>query len=219
MTPQDPSVSAETELVDQTGRVLGPRAQTTRQNLLDATTALLEECSLRDLRVADIARRVGTSPATFYQYFKDVEHAVLCLAEQATSSTPSIVEMIRGPWSGEAGRERARGIADAFIDHWDAYRAALRIRNVASDEGDQRFRDVRNKAMTPVLRSFAEQIEVHRGGSLSEGESAIATAVAIGAILERLATYHVEIESFGVDRSQLVETIACIVQRTVSGES
>jgi AcrR family transcriptional regulator len=221
MSSQGPlaKVNEQGELIDQTGRVLGPRAQTTRQNLLDSTTALLEERSLRDLRVADIARKVGTSPATFYQYFKDVEDAVLCLAEQATSAMPAIVEMIKGPWSGEAGLHRARRIAQAFIEHWDAHRAALRIRNMASDEGDQRFREVRNKAMTPVLTNLAEQIEANRKGSLAEGESPVATAAAMGAILERLSAYHSELENIGVGREELVETIARIVHRTVSGES
>ncbi|MBW2294605.1 MAG: TetR/AcrR family transcriptional regulator, partial [Deltaproteobacteria bacterium] len=77
-------------LVDQTGRVLGKRAQGTRQRLLDSTEQLLEAQSLRDLRVIDIARNVGASPATFYQYFKDVEEAVLALAEQASQEMPAV---------------------------------------------------------------------------------------------------------------------------------
>ena len=69
--------------VDQSGRTLGPRALLTRERLLEATEELLGERSLRDLSVVEIARKVGTSPATFYQYFKDAQEATLRLAEQA----------------------------------------------------------------------------------------------------------------------------------------
>lgn len=204
-------------IVDQTGRVLGPRARTTRQNLLDATAELLARRSLRDLRVADISRRVGTSPATFYQYFKDVEDAVLRLAEQATDAMPAIVELIDGDWSEAGGLDRARSIADAFIGHWDAHRAALRIRNTASDEGDVRFQAVRRRAMGPVLEAFARQIEASRPDAARRGEHPYAAAAALGAILERLAAYHTELEIFGVTRADLVETTARIVYRTVTG--
>ena len=57
------------------GRPLGKRGAQTRRRLLDATATLLETHGIRDLRVVDIARAVGTSPATFYQYFRDVEEA------------------------------------------------------------------------------------------------------------------------------------------------
>src|SRR5947209_9300350 len=64
-----PAMQAEADVVAIDGRPLGRRAQQTRRRLLDATQELLESRSIRDVRVVDIARAVGTSPATFYQYF------------------------------------------------------------------------------------------------------------------------------------------------------
>lgn len=55
------------------GRVIGARAQATRRKLLDATAKLLTEQGILDLRVVDISREIGTSPATFYHYFNDVD--------------------------------------------------------------------------------------------------------------------------------------------------
>src|SRR5918993_854314 len=60
------------------GRVPGRRGRATRRRLLDQTAAMLRERSYRDVTVIEIARAAGTSPATFYQYFADVEAAVLC---------------------------------------------------------------------------------------------------------------------------------------------
>ncbi|MCZ6782393.1 MAG: TetR family transcriptional regulator [Proteobacteria bacterium] len=205
-------------LVDQSGRVLGPRARGTRLRLLDATAELLEKVKVRDLRVVDIARAVETSPATFYQYFKDVEEVVLRLAEQASDEMPAVVEEIEGSWRDAQGLARARRIVDAFIRHWDRHQAVLRVRNLASDEGDRRFRAVRRKALSPVIEALARQIEAAREAGRVRGEiHPHAAAAAMAAILERLAAYHQELGAFGVTRDQLVETSAHILHRTVTG--
>lgn len=208
----------EKSVVDQTGRALGPRALATREKLLEATLAELAICSLRDLKVTDLVKRVGTSPATFYQYFRDVEEAVLHLATRASREMPAMVGMIDGEWRGDAGLDRARAIASAFVEHWDRHGAALRIRNTASDEGDLRFLSVRNEAMTPMLTALSRQILLYRGSSLAPGEHPGAAAAAMGAILERLASYHKELESMGVTREDLVETVARIVRKTIADE-
>src|SRR5262245_10933731 len=156
----DPAVSATASRAhDQSGRELGPRALQTRQRLLDATAELLAARSVRDVSVVDIARTAGTSPATFYQYFKDVSEATLRLAEQAADEMPEMLDIITGSWQGEEGLGRARGLVDAFVRHWDEHRAVLLVRNLAADEGDRRFLRVRQKAMTPVLARLAEQVK------------------------------------------------------------
>lgn len=205
-------------LVDLSGRELGPRARSTRQKLLESTARQLEQQSLRELRVVDIARAVGTSPATFYQYFRDAEDAVLALAVQVTAEVPAILALIDGEWVGAAGLARARRIVDAFIQHWDRHQAVLRVRNLASDEGDVRFMRVRSEAMTPILEGLARQVErFQRAGSLHRDLNPHAAAAAMASILERLAAYHRELEGLGVTRHELVETSARILHRTVTG--
>lgn len=205
---------------DQSGRVLGPRARETRNRLLQSTKDMLDSQSLRDLRVIDIARNVGASPATFYQYFKDVEDAVLTLAELASAEMPAMADFLVGSWQGAEGLVQARGIVDGFIRHWDDHHAVLRVRNLASDEGDTRFRSVRGRSTGPVLRGLARLIEASQErGRVSRDENPRAAAASMGAILERMAAYHVELESAGVTREDLVETCARILHRTVTGES
>jgi len=68
------------------GRLPGRRGLATRQRLLAATASLLETTGYRDLKVVEIAREAGTSPATFYQYFPDAESAVLVLAAELTEA-------------------------------------------------------------------------------------------------------------------------------------
>ena len=88
--------AAEDDAIDDVtatdGRVIGRRAIQTRRRILDTTAALLREHGALDLKVTDVAREVGTSPATFYQYFADVEDAILALAIDLVETAPRLPE-------------------------------------------------------------------------------------------------------------------------------
>ena len=206
--------------VDQSGRALGPRALQTRQRLLDATEALLRVRGVRELSVVEIARKVETSPATFYQYFKDVPDATLCLAEQAGQELPGLLERIREPWGGRKGFEAARGLVAAFIDHWDAHHAVLRIRNLASEEGDRRFQKARRDFMHPLLDELSAKVkEAQDAGRIAAKVHPFAAAAALASMLERLAAFHRELEGLGVNREELEETCARILVQSTTGRS
>ena len=221
--PQDPPDPSDEVLVDQAGRPLGPRALQTRRKILDATVGLLAEKPMREMRVIDIARQIGSSPATFYQYFKDVEDVVLHLAGQAKEATPILVELISGDWEGEAGFERGKKISNLVIDHWEKYAPVLRARNNASDEGHEALREERMAAMIPLVDAFKAALErahakaaeagdpedgVWRGGPVDP----LVGATALSSCLERISMYHAWIEEMGSTREQLVETTAAFMQ-------
>ena len=225
--PDRPDPSDEV-LVDQAGRPLGPRALRTRRKILEATVALLAEKPMRDMRVIDIARRIGSSPATFYQYFKDVEDVVLHLAGQMKESTPELVELIAGDWEGRAGHDRGRKIANLVIEHWEKYAPVLRARNNASDEGNLPLRAERMAAMMPLVEAFREAIAraqaagqsqrdpepVSRDAGAWDGGSIdpLVGATAITSCLERLSMYHGWIAELGGSREAIVETTASLMQ-------
>jgi AcrR family transcriptional regulator len=206
-------VTAAENSVALDGRALGKRGAATRRKLLDATAEQLESNGLRDLRVVDIARAVGTSPATFYQYFRDVEEAVLALAEAVGEQTAPLVELLDPPWRGAAGLESARRLVDGFLLYWDDHRAILRTRNLAAQEGDQRFRDVRNASLQPITQGLSRQVAEHR----VDGIAPYAAAAALVAMMERMAAFHVDLEPYGATRAEVVETTARIMFRTVAG--
>ncbi len=207
-------------LVDQHGRELGPRALRTRERLLEATRALLSERSVRDVSVVEIARKASTSPATFYQYFKDVSEATLWLAEAAADEMPAVLERIEGDWRGLAGLETARAVARGFVDHWDAHRSVLLLRNLYSDEGDGRFTNVRQRSLEPVIERLAAKIrENQEAGSVAPGLHPGAAAAAMASVLEKMAAYQKEIEYFGVGREDLIESSARILHQTVAGSA
>ncbi|WP_043470843.1 TetR/AcrR family transcriptional regulator, partial [Kitasatospora sp. MBT66] len=86
------------------GRVAGRRGQETRQKLLDCLREMLSTSPYRDVKVIDVARMAGTSPATFYQYFPDVEGAVLEIAEEMAKDADTLKELVAGKsWAGKSG--------------------------------------------------------------------------------------------------------------------
>jgi AcrR family transcriptional regulator len=209
-----------TEAVALDGRALGKRGALTRRRLLDATTNLLATRGLRDVRVVDIAREVGTSPATFYQYFRDVEEAVLALADEVGEEFAPLGEFLERDWVGRVGLASVRQLVDAFIDYWDAHRAILRIRNLAAQEGDQRFRLVRHASLRPLLEGLAAKVTASQeAGRVDDGVTPMAAASALAAMMERMAAFHSDLEPLGVSRHDLVETTARIVHQTVIGGS
>ena len=213
-----PAAARLRKTFDQSGRVVGPRGLQTRDQLLDALAALMAQRSVREIRVVDVARNVSTSPATFYQYFEDVDEAVLRLAERASEKRPEILALMGRSWQGRKGFETALAIVEAFIQHWDAHHAVLRLSSLRSEEGDRRFLKWRRDTMTPVLQAIAKLVEEgQRAGRVSKRMHPIAAAAALAAILERLAAYHRSLEGLGVTREHLVETSASILYQIVTG--
>jgi AcrR family transcriptional regulator len=211
-------VSAEPIALD--GRALGKRGALTRRRLLEATARLLESHGVRDLRVVDIARAVGTSPATFYQYFRDVEEAVLVVAEEVGEDLAPLGDLLAQPWESDGGIDAARELVEEFMAYWDAHRAVLRTRNLAAQEGDRRFRDVRNESLRPLREGLAAKVEEsQRDGRVGPAISPMAAAAALAAMIERMAAFQADLEPYGVSRDDLVETTARIIYQTVTGRA
>jgi AcrR family transcriptional regulator len=200
------------------GRALGKRGAMTRRRLLNATAQLLEDRGVRDLRVVDIARVVETSPATFYQYFRDVDEAVLTLAEEVGEDLPPVGELFVRDWSGADGLALCRDLVDALLEYWDEHRAVLRTRNLAAQEGDPRFRAARIESLRPLFDGLAAKVEEsQRLGRVNAAITPLAAASALVSMMERMAAFHTELEPLGVRRSDLVETTSRIVHQVVAG--
>ena len=185
-----------------------------------ATREAVADGPYRDLKVVAISRRADPSPATFYQYFKDVSDGMLQLADAAASEMPGVLAHIEGSWRGKRGLETARSVVRGFVDHWDAHRSVLLVRNLFADEGDRRFMKVRRLALSPVIEELGSKIrENHERGRIQSELHPAAAAAAMASILERLSAYHRVIEYFGAGREELIESCARILYQAVTGRS
>lgn len=197
--------TAEHDLRAADGRVPGRRGRATRQRLLECTAEMLETSSYRDLKVIDIAREAGTSPATFYQYFADVEAAILVLAEEMSYDVDRIAELVRGgSWKGRPGWDRAVEVADAFLAFWDDHRSVMRVVGLNTEEGDQRFRQVRTRLLNKVNEALADVFEHHQAnGRNPDGIDPRAAAGTLVSMLAHVAQHQYGFEFWGIRTADL----------------
>ena len=155
------------------GRVPGRRGRATRQRLLECTRDMLTTTSYRDVKVIDIAREAGTSPATFYQYFADVEAAILVLAEEMAQQGHHLTEIITdGSWVGSQAFETSLTLVDAFLAFWEDHRPVLRVMDFATDEGDGRFQKIRVRLLNDITNALADVTRASQlGGGLPPGST------------------------------------------------
>ena len=208
------------ELRAANGRVPGRRGRATRQRLLECTAQMLRSASYRDLKVVDIAREAGTSPGTFYQYFPDVEAAILALADEMVGEGHRFVEIVESTtWRGRTGYAGALALADEFIGFWDEHQAVLRVVDLATDEGDGRFANVRTRLLNEVNNALAAVIAEHKKQGRHPAEvDPMATAGVLVAMLAHVSSHHYGFEFWGVRTVDLRTTMARILYWSVTGQ-
>jgi len=201
------------------GRVPGKRGRATRERLLACTAELLEKTSYRDLSVIDIAGCAGTSPATFYQYFEDVEAAVLVLARALADEAPALRAIIEeADWRGRTGYSAAEGLVDAILDLWERHRAVLRVVDLSTAEGDMRFQNVRTHLLNEVTESLRRAIEsAQRRGK--RGPDPMAQAAALVSLLVHVAAHRYGFEFWGIKTDDMRRSVTGILYSGVTGRS
>ena len=201
------------------GRVPGRRGRATRRRLLDATASLLGTHTYRDLKVVDIARAAGTSPATFYQYFPDVETAVLTLAqEMVDEGADRLAALVSDDWQGEAGPASAERLARGVLTFWDERQALIRVLDLASHEGDQRFRDLRTRLLGGISDALHDLLRRQQAaGYLGDDSDPAAVAGVLVSMLAHVAAHRPGLEAWGADRHEMEATMADILRWSITG--
>jgi len=199
------------------GRVPGRRGQATRQRLLSCTAELLEETPWRSIKVIDIARQAGTSPATFYQYFENVEQAMLVLAEELTEGAGEVASLVGGDWSETAGWRTALGVVQGFMDYWESNRAVFRVMELATEEGDLRFHGLRVRALNALTETLAEVIGTTAPRPNPAGADPMTVAATMISMLAHVAAHRYGYEFWGIRTAALVDSQARVLLWSVTG--
>jgi AcrR family transcriptional regulator len=201
------------------GRVAGRRGQETRQKLLDCLSEMLSSSPYRDVKVIDVARKAGTSPATFYQYFPDVEGAVLEIADQMASDVGELTGLLEGrSWAGKAGWQTAQELVDGFLDFWRRNDAILRVIDLGAAEGDKRFYKIRMKVLNAVNGTLTDSVaELQAKGRVDKDVNPSAMAGSLVTMLAAVASHQKAFQTWGVKPAELRPNLAQLVHLGVTG--
>ncbi|MET7932642.1 TetR family transcriptional regulator [Streptomyces sp. NPDC005322] len=201
------------------GRVAGRRGQATRQKLLDCLSEMLSTSPYRDVKVIDVARKAGTSPATFYQYFPDVEGAVLELAEEMAKEGSTLADLVAGrSWTGKSGAAAAEDLVEGFLSFWRKHDAILRVVDLGAAEGDKRFYKIRMKILNPLTNTLADAVkELQAKGRYEKDVNPAAVAGSLVAMLAAAAEHQRGFQSWGVKQADLKPSLALLVHLGITG--
>jgi AcrR family transcriptional regulator len=195
------------------GRVPGRRGRATRDKLLVATAELLDKMSYRDLTVVEIAKRAKTSTATFYQYFTDVQAALVELARELSDEAPRLVDIISSSdWRAD-GDGAAAKLVDAFVDLWDRHHAILRVVDLATAEGDLRFRNIRTHLLSQVTDALRDAVVRSSKTDLEPR----AHAAALVSLLAHVAEHRYGFEFWGIKLEDVRASTAHLVAVGITG--
>ncbi|MEV0777303.1 TetR family transcriptional regulator [Streptomyces sp. NPDC050433] len=202
------------------GRVAGRRGQATRQKLLDCLSEMLSTSPYRDVKVIDVARKAGTSPATFYQYFPDVEGAVLEIAEEMAKEGAGLTELVSGrSWAGKAGRQTAEELVEGFLDFWRKNDAILRVIDLGAAEGDKRFYKIRMKILSSVTNSLTDSVkELQSKGRVGKDVNPAAMAGSLVVMLAAVAGHQKGFQTWGVKQAELKPNLTLLVHLGITGK-
>ena len=192
------------------------------------TVELLTTTSWRSVKVTDIARQARTSPATFYQYFGNVEQAIRVLAEGMVDQAAQLAELVGGDWSEEESWDTARTVTEGFLSYWEDNRAVFRVVDLATEEGDAQLRGLRVRALNAVTVALAQVISAASPSPSPEGPPGtrtcspaggdpMAVAGSLVAMFASVSAHRYGFEFWGIRTRHLIDTQARMLHWAVTG--
>lgn len=165
---------------------LGRKGTETRARLLAATRELLTTTSPFHLTVAAIAKAAGSSPATLYVYFDDVQDALFALATEASDAFGELYGD-HPEWFSRADQleQDCAAFIGTYNRVWDTHCHELRYRNLEAERGNSRFLELQTANAVPIIERLARAIR-HFSPALRSSD-AHAEAVVLYCTMERLA--------------------------------
>lgn len=189
------------------GRIAGPRALATRQRLVDALATLLGSRSIREIKVVDIARAAGTSPAAFYQYFASLEDALEVLAIHVIQQG-RVLDDVFTTAVEDGTLAGARAAVDHLFDFWRTHKAALGAIDAMAAEGDERFVQARNLLLSAVAQPLVDAVPRRTDAAPATHPRALAGSLAT--LLASAATHERGLSAWG-SRDELRESLAYLM--------
>jgi AcrR family transcriptional regulator len=171
---------------------LGKKGKETRRALMVATLKLLDFVSPLSLSAAAISKEAGTSPATFYVYFGDVEDILWAICDAISEDTSDLFPDHKFLRVDDKLEDDALAFVRGYCDIWARYGPLLLYRNMEADRGNKRFNQLVLRIALPILEGLTDRIvEVAPASDpVSRSEANAEAVVFIGAIDRIAAALH-----------------------------
>jgi AcrR family transcriptional regulator len=165
---------------------LGRKGKETRLSLMQAARRLLDSTSLLNITAAAISKEAGTSPATFYVYFDNVEDVFWTLCDAITDDTSDLFTDHAFLRTDSRLADDALTFVRGYSDIWARHGPLMLYRNMEADRGNGRFYQLVTRIGLPILEGLLERI-VEREPSIRRAD-ANAEAVVFIAAIDRVAS-------------------------------
>jgi AcrR family transcriptional regulator len=192
------------------------RGRATRRKMLDALKSELQTRSIRDIKVVNIAESAGVTPAAFYQYFVDLDDAILSLADDMVTDARGLIDLMTGDWQNNADQITNR-MVEGFLQFWQKHEAVLRVIELAIDERDSRYNRLRaamfaesTVALSFVIGNFKD------AGVQPDDVEPRALAAALLAVLIHVSSRLWLYEEWGLRSEDIQRSIADILRTMVT---
>lgn len=167
---------------------LGNKGRETRALLMATARSLLDKVSPLSLSAATISKEAGTSPATFYVYFDNVEDILWALCDAISEDVSHLLEDESTLRVDERLDEDALAFVRGYCEIWAHHGPLLLYRNMEADRGNKRFNQLVLRISLPILEGLTERIvEAAPAGQPISRSDANAEAVVFYSAIDRIA--------------------------------
>jgi AcrR family transcriptional regulator len=184
--------------------------------ILAAFERLLDERSLHEVSIDDIARGAGISRPTFYFYFASKEAVLLSLLERMLAEA----DAVRGDLLGRLSEDPAARVRESLSAYYDVFRAHRAVTRAGADAcaTSAEVRDVWAQIMERWVQEAATAIEQERArGAAPAGPAPRDLAIALLLLNERMFQTALAGRAPAVDEDDVVDVIVSIWLNAIYG--
>jgi AcrR family transcriptional regulator len=184
--------------------------------ILATAERLLEERSLHDISIDDLARGAGISRPTFYFYFPSKEAVLLTLLDRMVEEARSVQGEVLERFAEDPARWLRRGITaiyETFRSHRAVSLAAADARSTSPE-----VEDLWARVMEQYVQETTAAIEGERArGAAPDGVPARDLAVALNLMNERTLHATFAGQTPAVDEAKVIDTLVAVWLRAIYG--
>lgn len=184
------AVKADREAISHNlnGQKLGRKGQQTRERILAAAIALIDESGDAPISLSAVARRASLGMTSLYVYFADLTELLLAVLEpvmQQGGEDQGFFRLLADYWADDRLEQECRTFIEAYFAFWTKHSRILHLRNSMADQYDERMMSARVRSAQPMIAMFRKQLALP-GEPLSNAAGDMASILMTG--IERAVT-------------------------------